>query len=101
MKVYPSMLSANPCCLGDELRELAEADGIHWDVMDGNFVNSITFGAQIIKAHREITSQIFDVHLMVANPEKHIGFSGTAPLFYPTHVVYESDDYNKLTISIS
>lgn len=72
MKVYPSMLSANPCCLGDELRELAEADGIHWDVMDGNFVNAITFGAQTIRAHREITSQIFDVHLMTANPEKHI-----------------------------
>ena len=72
MKVYPSMLSANPCCLGDELRELAEADGIHWDVMDGNFVNAITFGSHIIKAHREITSQVFDVHLMVANPEKHI-----------------------------
>ena len=72
MKVYPSMLSANPCCLGDELRELAEADGIHWDVMDGNFVNAITFGSRIIKAHREVTSQIFDVHLMVVNPEKHI-----------------------------
>ena len=72
MKVYPSMLSANPCCLGDELRELAEADGIHWDVMDGNFVNAITFGSHIIKAHREITSQVFDVHLMIANPEKHI-----------------------------
>lgn len=72
MKVYPSMLSASPCCLGDELRELIEADGIHWDVMDGNFVNTITFGAEIIKAHREITSQIFDVHLMVTNPEKHI-----------------------------
>ena len=72
MKVYPSMLSANPCCLGDELRELAEADGIHWDVMDGNFVEAITFGAHIIKSHREITSQVFDVHLMVANPEKHI-----------------------------
>ncbi len=72
MKVYPSMLSANPCCLGDELRELAEADGIHWDVMDGNFVDAITFGSQIIKAHREITSQIFDVHLMVTNPESHI-----------------------------
>lgn len=72
MKVYPSMLSANPCCLGDELRELSEADGIHWDVMDGNFVKAITFGDQIIKAHREVTRQIFDVHLMVANPEKHI-----------------------------
>ena len=72
MKVYPSMLSANPCCLGDELRELAEADGIHWDVMDGNFVNAITFGSHIIKAHREITSQVFDVHLMIANSEKHI-----------------------------
>lgn len=72
MKVYPSMLSANPCCLGDELRELIEADGIHWDVMDGNFVEAITFGAQTIKAHREITDQMFNVHLMVQSPENHI-----------------------------
>lgn len=72
MKVYPSMLSANPCCLGDELRELVEADGIHWDVMDGSFVDAITFGSQTIKAHREITDQMFNVHLMVQSPEKHI-----------------------------
>lgn len=72
MKIFPSMLSANPCCLGDELRELTPADGIHWDIMDGNFVKNITFGAHIVAAHREITSQLFDVHLMVESPEKHI-----------------------------
>lgn len=72
MKIYASMLAANFCCLGDELRELSEADGIHWDIMDGHFVDSINFGAGIVKAHREITDQIFDVHLMVENPEKHI-----------------------------
>ncbi|MBE6447133.1 MAG: ribulose-phosphate 3-epimerase [Alphaproteobacteria bacterium] len=72
MKIYPSMLSANFCCLGEELRELNDADGIHWDVMDGHFVDKITFGADIIAAHREITSLPFDVHLMIDNPEKHI-----------------------------
>ena len=41
MKVYPSMLSANPCCLGDELRELAETDGIRWDMMDGNTISIV------------------------------------------------------------
>lgn len=72
MKIYPSMLSANPCCFGDELRELVDADGIHWDIMDGRFVDAITFGADVVRAHREITDQVFDVHLMVENPEKHI-----------------------------
>ncbi len=72
MNIYASMLSANPCCLGDELRELSTAAGIHWDIMDGNFVDNITFGADIVAAHREITDQIFDVHLMVNAPEKHI-----------------------------
>ena len=72
MKIYASMLAANFCCLGDELRELSKADGIHWDIMDGHFVDSINFGAQMVKTHREITDQIFDVHLMVENPEKHI-----------------------------
>ena len=72
MKIYPSMLSANFCCLGSELMELSDADGIHWDIMDGRFVDNITFGADIVAAHREITPLLFDVHLMVEEPAKHI-----------------------------
>jgi ribulose-phosphate 3-epimerase len=68
------MLSANPTKFGEELTliENAGADGVHWDIMDGNFVDEITFGAGIIAAHRKISSLRFDVHLMIENPDKHM-----------------------------
>lgn len=74
LKVYPSMLSSDFANLRDEIRalELAQADAVHWDVMDGSFVDAITFGAQVIAACRSLTNLRFDVHLMVNNPAKHI-----------------------------
>ena len=74
VKIYPSMLSANPQKFAEELAliEKAGADGIHWDIMDGNFVPAITFGASVVAAHRELTSLPFEVHLMVENPERHL-----------------------------
>ena len=74
VKIYPSMLSANPQKFAEEIAliEKAGADGIHWDVMDGNFVPAITFGASVVAAHRELTSLPFEVHLMVENPERHL-----------------------------
>ena len=68
------MLSANPAEMGAEILKIekAGADGIHWDIMDGNFVDAITFGAHIVAAHRPLTSLRFDAHLMVENPDKHI-----------------------------
>jgi ribulose-phosphate 3-epimerase len=68
------MLSANPTKLGEELAALekAGADAIHWDVMDGVFVDAITFGSHVIAAHRSLTRLRFDVHLMVENPDKHL-----------------------------
>ena len=68
IKIFPSMLAANLCCLGDELRELSDADGIHWDIMDGNFVEQIAVGSAFIRAHREVSDQIYHVHLMVDHP---------------------------------
>lgn len=72
--ICPSMLSADPTKLGQELLDLenAGADCIHWDIMDGNFVDAITFGSHVIAAHRKISSLRFDVHLMIENPDKHI-----------------------------
>jgi ribulose-phosphate 3-epimerase len=68
------MLSANPAQMGQELMAvvLAGADGIHWDIMDGHFVDAISFGALVIEAHRFLTSLGFGVHLMVQNPQNHI-----------------------------
>jgi ribulose-phosphate 3-epimerase len=68
------MLSADPTKLGEELAtvEKAGADAIHWDIMDGNFVEAITFGAHVVAANRKSTDLRFDVHLMVQNPERHL-----------------------------
>ena len=58
LKIFPSILSADFARLGDEIKllETANVDGIHIDVMDGNFVNNITFGMPIIKAIRKYSS---------------------------------------------
>jgi ribulose-phosphate 3-epimerase len=68
------MLSADPTKLGQELLDVvrAGAECIHWDIMDGHFVDAITFGAHVVSAHRSKTSARFDVHLMVEHPDKYL-----------------------------
>jgi ribulose-phosphate 3-epimerase len=72
--IAPSILSADGSKLGEEIIavEKAGADWIHIDVMDGNFVPNITMGPSIISSIRKVTKLPFDVHLMIADPDRYI-----------------------------
>jgi len=74
IKVSPSMLCADFSRLGQEATDLvaAGADWLHFDCMDGHFVDNLTFGPVLIKGLREITNAVFDVHLMIGNPAEQI-----------------------------
>ena len=74
IKLASSILSADFSRLGEAVVEATRAgvDYIHVDIMDGRFVPNITFGADMVKALRSQTTLPLDVHLMIAEPERHV-----------------------------
>jgi ribulose-phosphate 3-epimerase len=74
VKIAPSILSANFATLGDQVRavEQAGAEFLHIDVMDGHFVPNLTIGPLVVQALRPVSGLVFDVHLMIENPDRYI-----------------------------
>ncbi len=72
--IAPSLLSADFSDMRSALKLIEQANGdwVHFDVMDGNFVPNISFGAKMVADLRPLSKLPFDVHLMVRRPERHV-----------------------------
>jgi len=72
--ISPSLLAADFTNLQSEIEMLneSEAQWLHLDIMDGVFVPNITFGMPVIKQMRKHSDKVFDVHLMIVNPDRYV-----------------------------
>ena len=87
--IAPSMLSSDFSRLAGELEmvERSAADWVHLDIMDGHFVPNITFGPPVIKAMRKHSTKVFDVHLMITDPDRYLeAFHAAGADYLTVHV---------------
>ena len=74
IKLAPSILSADFARLGEQVKEVTDAgaDLIHVDIMDGHFVDGLTWGPKTIEDIKKWTHLPIEAHMMVDNPDKQI-----------------------------
>ncbi len=70
--VAPSILASDFACLAAEVGRVGEADWIHCDIMDGHFVDNISFGPAVVEAVSRHTVLPLDVHLMIQRPDLYV-----------------------------
>jgi ribulose-phosphate 3-epimerase len=75
MRIAPSILSADFSCLAEEIARVEEAGAyqLHLDVMDGHYVDNLTFGPLVVEAVRRSTKLPLNAHLMIENADKWVG----------------------------
>lgn len=73
-KIAPSILAADYANFASELKRIEETDAeyVHIDIMDGQFVPNISFGADVVASMRKHSKLVFDCHLMVVDPERYV-----------------------------
>ncbi len=92
-EIAPSILSADFGFLTDEIKKVEnDCNFIHIDVMDGHYVPNLSLGIPVIKSIRKYTDKIFDVHLMISNPEKYLEAFAKAGSDYITFHIECSDN---------
>ena len=101
IEIAPSILAADFGYLMRDIKAVENnAEYLHIDVMDGHYVNNISFGIPVIHSIRKYTDMKFYTHLMITNPEKYIKAFADAGSDNITFHLECTDDADKLISDI-
>ena len=98
--IAPSLLAADFSAMGEQLRRVQQAEAVHIDIMDGNFVPNLSMGPQMVEALRPQSNQIFDVHLMLLHPLPYVPVFRKAGADWLTFHVECADDPERVLRAI-
>lgn len=101
IKIAPSILAADFARLGEQVTQaqVAGADWLHFDVMDGRFVPNITMGMPVLRSLKRVATIPIDVHLMIVEPERYVqAFADTGAASISVHIEASPHLHRSLTL---